>query len=474
MVDNQDPKVDMLLKARARLPRILGLAALAAVAIYFVAWTDAAIDIDDAMITYRYAENLAAGNGFVYNQGERILGTTTPLYTILIAMFNVASISSIDAGTFLNLLCSTLLILLLAVTAARWSGSAAAGALAAMVLGLHKPFLTFSMSGMETPLYALTILGVLWSYGERRFMLAAILAGAAALTRIDGLIIAAVYFLLRYSERHRIPWSEVITFTAVALPWYLFALIYFGSPIPNSLAAKQAEMLTSAHPNWPVDAVFGAMLGGPNYLIYLAPIGAAGLLLSGYREAARLAISWVIFYLAAYLAFRIEYYEWYILPLSPVLALFIAAGFKIVVELCLRFVRSPAWSYTVKSAAVIAAACLLLPYLNFARDAVRAHREYLEDIELRRARIGSYLGAMSGGRGTLYTTFIGHLGYHSKMHIADGGGIVTPLGKAQTAEIDFAVTKSESEIPAGCRLLNAERTGIAGPGQWLFTSKCGD
>ena len=36
---------------------------------------------DDPFITYRYARNLLNGFGFVYNPGERILSTTTPLFT---------------------------------------------------------------------------------------------------------------------------------------------------------------------------------------------------------------------------------------------------------------------------------------------------------------------------------------------------------------------------------------------------------
>src|SRR6266496_4099807 len=36
--------------------------------------------LEDALITFRYAENLALGKGFVYNAGERVLGTTTPLF----------------------------------------------------------------------------------------------------------------------------------------------------------------------------------------------------------------------------------------------------------------------------------------------------------------------------------------------------------------------------------------------------------
>ena len=40
--------------------------------------------IDDAYITFRYARNLLAGNGLVYNPGEWVLGTTTPVsYTHL-------------------------------------------------------------------------------------------------------------------------------------------------------------------------------------------------------------------------------------------------------------------------------------------------------------------------------------------------------------------------------------------------------
>ncbi|MCS6911199.1 MAG: hypothetical protein NZM11_11645, partial [Anaerolineales bacterium] len=42
--------------------------------------------VDDAYITFRYARNLIGGAGFVYNVGERVLGTTTPAYTLLLAL----------------------------------------------------------------------------------------------------------------------------------------------------------------------------------------------------------------------------------------------------------------------------------------------------------------------------------------------------------------------------------------------------
>ena len=41
---------------------------------------------DDAWITYRYAHNLASGEGLVYNVGERYLGTSAPGYAVMLAV----------------------------------------------------------------------------------------------------------------------------------------------------------------------------------------------------------------------------------------------------------------------------------------------------------------------------------------------------------------------------------------------------
>jgi hypothetical protein len=42
--------------------------------------------IDDAYITFRYARNLAEGIGLVYNPCEHVLGTTTPLFSLVLAL----------------------------------------------------------------------------------------------------------------------------------------------------------------------------------------------------------------------------------------------------------------------------------------------------------------------------------------------------------------------------------------------------
>ena len=43
------------------------------------------IPADDAYITFRYSAHLAESGAFVYNANEPVLGTTTPLLTLLLA-----------------------------------------------------------------------------------------------------------------------------------------------------------------------------------------------------------------------------------------------------------------------------------------------------------------------------------------------------------------------------------------------------
>src|SRR5438093_10582038 len=53
--------------------------------LWFMATTR--VTYEDALISLRYARNLAAGMGLVYNPGEHVFGATTPLHVLLLAAF---------------------------------------------------------------------------------------------------------------------------------------------------------------------------------------------------------------------------------------------------------------------------------------------------------------------------------------------------------------------------------------------------
>ena len=67
---------------RRALTIVLGLAGARTIAGLWLGFRP----FDDSYITFRYSLNLAAGHGFVFNVGDPVLGTTTPLWTLVLAL----------------------------------------------------------------------------------------------------------------------------------------------------------------------------------------------------------------------------------------------------------------------------------------------------------------------------------------------------------------------------------------------------
>src|SRR5207245_8787439 len=58
---------------------------------------------DDAFITFRYSENLAHGRGLVYNPDVRTLGTTAPLFALLLAGARLLGVSVPAASVLIGI-----------------------------------------------------------------------------------------------------------------------------------------------------------------------------------------------------------------------------------------------------------------------------------------------------------------------------------------------------------------------------------
>ena len=114
--------------------------------------------IDDSFITYRYSRNLLAGNGFVYNPGERVLGTTTPLYTLTMASLGLLSggenADFPRIALFVNALADGLTCVLLLGLGIRL-GSVRVGVATALVWAVAPFSVTFAIGGLETSVYVL-------------------------------------------------------------------------------------------------------------------------------------------------------------------------------------------------------------------------------------------------------------------------------------------------------------------------------
>ena len=241
------------LRAAAIGAALLAIAAAAA-------WHAAALRcvVDDAYISFRYAGNLVAGHGLVFNPGERVDGYTNFLWTVLVGAGMACGASAEATSLGLGIASMALLgfttdALGTAVFAWRWSGRLLAlGLLAAL-----GPVLLWCVSGLETGLFAAVVVGALAVHvrggkGEGSRWLPGLLFGVATLVRPDGALfasVAAVHLGVRAVRAHPSDRSATLRATAafaaayalVVVPYWSWRTWYYDALLPNTFYAKTSS-----------------------------------------------------------------------------------------------------------------------------------------------------------------------------------------------------------------------------------------
>lgn len=287
---------------------------------------------DDQFILFRYIDNIAAGRGFVFNAGEYVLGSTTPLFTLIAALLKFAFpfVTTPTLVACLNMaLLSGASVYFVRVAARFLPQNFALLAAAIFALNLSKTI----PEGMETPLFILTAFGFLYYLFERRFEVSAVFLALAVLTRPDaGLIavVAGLYWL------HEAGFKKALRLTVIsiacALPWLIFATMYFGSFVPQSLVTKlhssdiydlpalQATKIQAAH----ISRIFWGKLFDPENVplqtaVNLLPVlGLAAL--GAWRAFSR--ATWPLFaipllYFASFSFSNPIIFPWYLSEMEP-------------------------------------------------------------------------------------------------------------------------------------------------------------
>jgi 4-amino-4-deoxy-L-arabinose transferase-like glycosyltransferase len=209
---------------------VLILAVVVTSALFALYWTPYAID--DAWITYRYAEHLGSGQGFVYNPGERVLGTSTPLYTLLLASAHALGLS-VPVVSYLVGFAAALGTLAGVFLLTRLLHSELAALLAVVALVMTPQFHKVATYGMETPLYVCMIVFAFYTSATNRRTLGIVLAAGCLVMRLDGAAVGAALFGAYLVEHRRLPWKHIALYLAIVLPWFAFSQLYFGTAVPK-------------------------------------------------------------------------------------------------------------------------------------------------------------------------------------------------------------------------------------------------
>jgi len=197
---------------------------------------------DDAYMTFKVARNLLQGHGFIYNIGENILGTTTPLWATVLAAFSwILNLDPTEvfrpAGIILDLV-NCVLVFSLCSLNGKYKNR---GLIASLLFSLSWHMNYASTVGMETNFFiALLLLSVILQGGDNtlRRIISGVLASATFMTRPEGAFLLIGIAVWRLFKDRKFPWSEFIT-GLILVGSYLSYLYYaFGSIIPHAGYAK--------------------------------------------------------------------------------------------------------------------------------------------------------------------------------------------------------------------------------------------
>jgi hypothetical protein len=216
---------------------------------------------DDAYISFRYAQNLANGEGLVFNPGERVEGYTNFLWTVILAGAVRAGINIVDAAKGLGIICGVLVLLLTwKLTGTLLPNHSPWRIIPALILALTASLPRFALSGLEVLMFSLWLCLALWlELGVREpwaGILSAFSLALAALTRPEGVLFFAVFLAAWSIERvgrgekpaavFRGAVIRLIVFSAVFLPYFAWRFGYYGYPFPNTFYAKAGGISIAA------------------------------------------------------------------------------------------------------------------------------------------------------------------------------------------------------------------------------------
>lgn len=457
---------------------LVGAGALAAaVCLGFAAFTGHMWE--DYFITFRASLNLATGHGLVFQEGERVHTFTSPLGTLLPAVFALPG----GENVAVHALWLFRVVSALALGAAVWlvaegMRGAAVGALAAGAacgaIALDPKIVDFSINGMETAWLVFFVI-VTWRAftGGARLLPCALAFAGLQWTRPDGCVffgaLAAAWLVCGAAPATTIPARVgsivrgIVLGAMLYLPWVVIAWIYYGTPVPHTIMAKVSHHAPGELPwalalyPWrllaghaalhnifqPTYFFFGGWPEGLGWLSRIIVVGGAlGWLVPGVRPAGRIASA--AFFLGGFYVEYIPRSPWYY-PGWQVLAL-VAWGYLL--DAALRRADSPRWSGPAVRRFAGLAACGLVglqaALLAGTAWEMRTQQAIIEDGH--RREIGLWLRAQARPGDRVYLEPLGYIGYFSGLKMLDYPGLASPevvaarrAGKRPHAEIIAAL-----------------------------------
>ena len=192
---------------------------------------------DDAGITLRYAERIATGKGFNYNDGEAVNGCSNPLYALIEAGLLALGVdpASTLRGIGVFSFAGTAFLLFWTLAGFYSLGSAC---FAVLLLASASKSFDQIFDGLETPL--VIFLGALLfrAVHARGAVPTGIALGLLVANKLDGALASIAFTAVYFLAGRRFPWRVAVVALLTVLPVWAYLLFSFGSILPNSMLTK--------------------------------------------------------------------------------------------------------------------------------------------------------------------------------------------------------------------------------------------
>lgn len=407
---------------------------------------------DDMLITLTFVKNILSGNGFVFNHPPAILGTTTPLYTLIMVLLG-------KALPFIQLPVMAVFFSALSWASIPWVLYFFADAfritrLQAVLTGLIVISSGWnSLLGMEAYLFAFLLVLCAGLFFKQHWFAAGAAGSLLFLTRGEGAllmpVLVAAAVIEEFSRTRAFPCRLVKPFLMLVLGfglpllfWFGYAYTAFGDFLPNTLGAKIAQgdsgrwvpflkrMWSDWMPGWGLRFAWPGM---PFVSIWWALVAVGLWDVITCRRRWLVFLAWAGLYIGGYSALGVPGYYWYQFPIYFLFTLVLALGMiRLGNWLAILFKRH---SLAFVSTALLAAVVLLVQLPPLVNSLLTSPGDGRGESY---TRLGAWFREHAAPSESVAYIEIGYLGYYSRNRVVDLAGLISPQFSDYIAQGDFA------------------------------------
>ena len=255
---------------------------------------------DDAMISMRYAWNLAHGNGLVWNPGERVEGFTNPLWVGFMALFHFFPIPAEKISFYIQWAGALFLagnLYFVKKISEEFTDSLFVMLAAVVITASYGPLNTWGLLGMEVSLLVLVTSAAVWmalrTNPERFSPWTYILLAVSTLVRVDMavpyLVILGVmlYAQPKFRKQHLL-WGLSLLFLSIG-GQTLARYLYYGELLPNTYYLKLEGFPFSLRILRGLYTLFN-LIWYSNWVLCLLPLA-----IFFFRRDWRVTLLWLVF-----------------------------------------------------------------------------------------------------------------------------------------------------------------------------------